>query len=150
MNTDSTIATSMLRAPGADAHVSPPLERLGDSPAVSPLWRHELILTGALNPGSVSELQEEIECLYQEGVTSLVVDLKPLEAIDLVAVQAIACLGALYKRRGIAVEVRGGSALVRRAMSEAETANERSTPRRFTRTPNNARPARATRMVKAL
>jgi hypothetical protein len=150
MNTDSTIATSMLRAPGADSHISPPGERPGDSPVTSALWRHTLVLTGALSQGCVSELQEEIECLYQEGVTSLVVDLKPLEAIDLVAVQAIACLGALYKRRGIAVEVTGGSALVRRAMSEAETANERSTPRRFTRTPNNGRPARATRMVKAL
>jgi anti-anti-sigma regulatory factor len=117
---------------------------------MSPIWRHTLVLTGGLHPGSVSELQEEIECLYQEGVTSLVVDLEQLDAIDLVAIQAIACLAALYKRRGIAVEVTGGSPVVRRAMSEAETANEPKAPRRFTRITNNAQPGRSTKVVRAL
>jgi ABC-type transporter Mla MlaB component len=72
-------------------------------------WRHTLILTGSLDGHSTAELQEEIECLYQEGVTSVVLDLRRLNSIDVVAVQAIASLGALYRRRGLAVAVVGGS-----------------------------------------
>ena len=46
--------------------------------ASAPVWRHKLILTGKLDHRSAPELEEEIECLCQEGVTILTLDLRQL------------------------------------------------------------------------
>jgi hypothetical protein len=46
--------------------------------ASAPVWRHELTLTGTLDHRSAAELEEEIECLCQEGVTILTLDLRQL------------------------------------------------------------------------
>ena len=48
--------------------------------ASTPVWRHRLILTGKLDYRSASELEEEIECLCQEGVTNLTLDLRPVSS----------------------------------------------------------------------
>ncbi len=50
--------------------------------ASTPVWRHKLILTGKLDHRSAPELEEEIECLWQEGVTILTLDLRQLDEID--------------------------------------------------------------------
>ena len=113
-------------------------------------WRHTLILTGSLNTSSAPDLQEEIECLYQEGVTSVVLDLRQLDVIELGAVQTVASLSALYKRRGIAVAAIGGCASVHHALIEAETTSERIASRRFSRYLDDAVPARSTEVVKVL
>ena len=59
-----------------------PQDWLDIAPASPPVWRHTLILTGRLGTGSTPELQEEIECLCQEGVTSVVLDLRRLDSIE--------------------------------------------------------------------
>jgi len=115
-----------------------------------PAWRHTLVLKGCLDGQSGPELQDEIECLYQEGVSSLVLDIRELETIELVGAQAIASLSALYERRGLTVAVLGGPAWVHHAMIEAETLNRRFTPRRFTHLTDEGLGARSTEMTKEL
>ncbi len=46
--------------------------------ASEPVWRHKLILTGTLDHRSAAELEDEIECLCEEGVTTLTLDLRQL------------------------------------------------------------------------
>ena len=87
--------------------------------AREPVWRHELILTGKLDHRSVSELEEEIECLCEEGVTTLTLDLRQLDAIDATGFTAIACRGAVCKMRGHDFAVIPGSRVIRRALAEA-------------------------------
>jgi anti-anti-sigma factor len=84
-----------------------------------PIWRHKLILTGKLDDRSAPELEEEIECLCEEGVTTLMLDLRQLEAIDSTGVTAIARRGAVCKLRGRDFAVIPGSRVVRRALAEA-------------------------------
>lgn len=84
-----------------------------------PVWRHKLILTGKLDHRSAPELDEEIECLCQEGVTILTLDLRQLDAIDSTGVAAIAFRGAVCKRLGSDFAVIPGSHVVRRALAEA-------------------------------
>ena len=67
------------------AHARPHL-----TPASAPVWRHKLILTGKLDYHSAPELEEEIECLCEEGVTILTLDLRQLDAVDSTGVTAIA------------------------------------------------------------
>ncbi len=85
----------------------------------TPIWRHKLILTGKLDHRSAPELEEEIECLCQEGVTILTLDLRQLEAIDSAGVTAIALHGAACKRGGRDFAVITGSRVVHRALAEA-------------------------------
>ena len=118
--------------------------------AAPPVWRHTLALTGRLDARSGPELQDEIECLYQEGVTSLVLDIRQLETIELVGAQAIASLSSLYERRGLTVAVLGGPAWVHHTMIEAETLNRRLMPRRFTHLSEEGLGARSTEMTKEL
>ncbi len=87
--------------------------------AGEPVWRHKLILTGKLDHGSATELEEEIECLCEEGVTTLALDLRQLDAIDSIGVTAIARRGAVCKMRGHDFAVIPGSRVVRRALAEA-------------------------------
>ncbi len=74
-----------------------------------PAWRHKLILMGRLDHRSAPDLEEEIECLCQEGVTTLTLDLRQLSAIDSAGVKTIAFRGAAYRRRGRDFAVISGS-----------------------------------------
>ena len=82
-------------------------------------WRHTLILTGKLDLQSASELEEEIECLCQEGVTTLTLDLRQLSAIDFTGARTIAFRSALCKRRGHDFAVISGSDSIGRTLVEA-------------------------------
>lgn len=83
------------------------------------VWRHRLILTGKLDYRSAPELEEEIECLCQEGVTILTLDLRQLEAIDSTGATVIAFRGAACKRLGHDFAVIPGSRVIHRALAEA-------------------------------
>jgi len=91
--------------------------------ASAPVWRHKLILTGRLDCRSVPELEDEIECLCEEGVTTLTLDLRQLDAIDSSGATAIAFRGTSYKRRGHDFAVIPGSCVISRALAEAGAAN---------------------------
>src|SRR4051794_29146952 len=120
------------------------------APATPPVWRHTLVLSGNLSASSTTELQEEIECLYQEGVTSLVLDLRRLESIESSGVQAIASLSVFYKRRGIGVSAIGASAMVHHALMAAEAANDSLPSRRFSRFPGEVGGSRSTETIRQL
>jgi anti-anti-sigma factor len=83
------------------------------------VWRHRLILTGKLDYRSASELEEEIECLCQEGVTILTLDLRQLEAIDPTGATVIAFCGAACRRRGRDFVVIPGSRVIHSELTEA-------------------------------
>lgn len=87
--------------------------------ASTPVWRHRLILTGKLDYRSASELEEEIECLCQEGVTILTLDLRQLEAIDSTGATVIAFCGTACRRRGHDFAVIPGSCVIHSALTEA-------------------------------
>src|SRR5947208_2320809 len=63
-------------------------------------WSHTLILRGSLDRRSASELEDEIECLRQEGVTALTLDLRQLDAIDPRGAQVIASQRAPFEVQG--------------------------------------------------
>jgi anti-anti-sigma factor len=88
-----------------------------------PAWRHKLILTGKLDHRSASELEDEIECLCEEGVTTLTLDLRQLDAIDSTGVDAIARRGAVCKMRGHDFVVIPGAGVIHRALAEAGAAD---------------------------
>ena len=150
MQRNLTFATSVPVGNGVSTLEKMPDVSLGIAESAPPVWRHTLVLKGCLDAQSGPELQDEIECLYQEGVTSLVIDIRQLETIELVGAQAIASLSALYERRGLTVAVLGGPAWVHHTMIEAETLNRRFTPRRFTHLTDEGLGARATEMTKEL
>jgi anti-anti-sigma factor len=87
--------------------------------ASAPVWRHKLILTGKLDRRTAVELEDEIECLCEEGVTFLTLDLRRLGAIDSVGARAIAFRGAICKQRGRDFAVIPGSPVVHRVLAEA-------------------------------
>jgi anti-anti-sigma factor len=87
--------------------------------ASTPVWRHKLVLTGRLNHSTAVELEDEIECLCEEGVTILTLDLRQLDAIDSVGAKTIALNGVECKRRGRDFAVLPGSPVVHRALAEA-------------------------------
>lgn len=88
-----------------------------------PVWRHKLILTGKLDYRSASELEDEIECLCQEGVTNLTLDLRHLEAIDPTGAMVVAFCGAACRRRGHDLAVIPGSHVIHGALTEAGAAD---------------------------
>ena len=83
------------------------------------IWRHTLILTGKLDYRSAPELEDEIECLCQEGVTNLTLDLRRLDEIDSTGVAVITFRSALCKRRGHDFAVIPGSRVIHGALAEA-------------------------------
>jgi anti-anti-sigma regulatory factor len=87
--------------------------------ASTPVWRHRLILTGKLDYRSASELEEEIECLCQEGVTILTLDLRQLDEIDPTGATVIAFCGAACRGRGHDFAVIPGSRVIHGALTEA-------------------------------
>jgi anti-anti-sigma factor len=84
-----------------------------------PIWSHKLILTGKLDHRSAPELEDEIECLCEEGVTILTLDLRQLDAIDSAGVTAIARHGAVCKMRGHHFAIVPGSGVIHRTLAEA-------------------------------
>jgi anti-anti-sigma factor len=87
--------------------------------ASPPVWRHKLILTGKLDYCTAVELEDEIACLCEEGVTILTLDLRQLDAIDSVGAKTIALHGVACKGRGRDFAVLPGSPVVHRALAEA-------------------------------
>ncbi len=125
--------------------------------ASAPVWRHKLILTGRLNHRSAPELDEEIECLCQEGVTTLTLDLRQLDAIDATGITAITSRGAVCRRQGHDFAVIPGSRLVHHALAEAGAAdllapelNETVVRRFSSRSSDGSCPDRSTAMIKSL
>lgn len=98
---------------------TPGQERARLTLASMPVWRHKLILTGRLDHRTVVELEDEIECLCEEGVRILTLDLCRLEAIDSVGASAIALHGETCRRQGRDFEVIPGSSVVHHALTEA-------------------------------
>jgi hypothetical protein len=87
--------------------------------ASKPVWRHRLILTGKLDDRSACELEEEIDCLCEEGVTFLTLDLRQLDAIDPIGAAVVAFWGAACIRRGNDFAVIPGSLVIQEALTEA-------------------------------
>ncbi len=87
--------------------------------ASAPAWNHKLVLKGTLDRRTVVELEDEIECLCEEGVTLLTLDLRQLDAIDSTGAKAIACGGVACKQRGRRFTVVPGSPAVNRALADA-------------------------------
>jgi anti-anti-sigma factor len=87
--------------------------------ATAPVWMHKLILKGKLDHRTVVELEDEIECLCEEGVTILTLDLRQLDAIDSVGARAIASGGVTCRQRGRDFVVVPGSPVIHRALTEA-------------------------------
>jgi anti-anti-sigma regulatory factor len=112
-------ASDRTRAGGGEANLSVAAHsRPHLTLASMPVWRHRLILTGKLDYRSASELEEEIECLCQEGVTILTLDLRRLDALDPTGATAIAFCGAACRRRGHDFAVIPGSRVIHRALAE--------------------------------
>jgi anti-anti-sigma factor len=125
--------------------------------ARKPVWRHKLILAGKLDHRSASELEEEIECLCEEGVTTLTLDLRQLDATDSTGLTAIARRGAVYKMRGHDFAVIPGSRVIHRALVEAGATDlltpkpNASVVRRFpNRSVDDSAAHRSTVMIKSL
>jgi hypothetical protein len=106
---------------------------------------------------STAELEDEIECLRQEGVTALTLDLRQLDGIDSPGAQVIAFQGALFEERGRRFAVIPGK-LVKRALSAnayakkllVRTAGERNMPRFASVPVEQDDPTRSTTMIKHL
>jgi anti-anti-sigma factor len=114
------VVADRTRASGGEASVSLAAHARPHMTSASTLvWRHKLILTGKLDYRSAPELEEEIECLCQEGVTILTLDLRQLDAIDSTGATVIAFRGAACKRRGRDFAVIPGSRVIHRALAEA-------------------------------
>jgi anti-anti-sigma regulatory factor len=114
-------------------------------------WMHTVVLTGRLTDASAPELEDEIECLYQEGVTSLTVDLRGLDEVGADGLRALAALNARYTGPGHGLaaiadreEVReqltaGGTALAPMAEEDADGEEMFRRLARITGAPGTAR-----------
>jgi anti-anti-sigma factor len=150
--TDRTPAGDGQTSLSETAHARPQLTLTS-----APVWGHKLILTGKLDHHSAPELEEEIECLCEEGVTTLTLDLRQLDAIDSTGVTAIARRGAVCKMRGHGFAVIPGSRVIRRALAEAGATDlltrdpNASVVRRFpSRSADDSAAYRSTAMIKSL
>jgi anti-anti-sigma factor len=112
---DATQPTLTNGSAGAGAaHARPHLALVQPRP-----WSHTLILRGDLDDRSAPELEDEIECLCQEGVTALTLDLHQLDAIDSHGAHVIASQDASFKKRGLQLAVLVGSPVIHHALTEA-------------------------------
>src|SRR3984893_6793509 len=82
-------------------------------------WSHTLILKGSLDHDSAVELEDELECLHQEGVTDLTLDLRQLDEIDSYGAHVIASHSTFFKVRGRHFAVLVGSPVIDRTLTEA-------------------------------
>jgi ABC-type transporter Mla MlaB component len=88
-----------------------------------PGWRHTLILTGRLDHRSAAELEDEIDCLRQEGVTALTLDLRGLDEIDSLGTQLVARQRALFGDEGRSFTVIPGGLLRQGLWARARVRN---------------------------
>jgi anti-anti-sigma factor len=91
--------------------------------ADSNTWTHTLIPTGNLDRDSAPRLEAEIERLFENGITRLVVDLRQLTAVDSTGLAVLAFRCELCKRRGYDLRLVPGSRLMQRAFEEAGVAD---------------------------
>ncbi len=155
--TAETVA-ARIHAVGGDGNLAEPAHaRPHLTAAGARVWKHTLILTGKLDSRSIPELEEEIECLCQEGVTLLTLDLRQLDAIDSTGITVIALRGAVCKRRGHDFAVIPGSRVISSALVEAGATDlltpepNASVVRRFPgRSSHRAVSARSTAMIQHL
>lgn len=87
------------------------------------IWMHTLILTGELTHRSAHTLEVEIERLFEEGVTSITLDLRQLTYIDPIGVAVIAFRCRLCKRQGHGFVLIPGPRFIQRAFEEAGVAD---------------------------
>ncbi len=83
------------------------------------IWMHTLILTGELTHRSAHTLEVEIERLFEEGVTSITLDLRQLTHIDPLGVAVVAFRCRLCKRQGHGFMLIPGPQFIQRAFEEA-------------------------------
>ncbi len=74
-------------------------------------------MRGTLDEDLTAELEEELECLCEEGVTSVVLDVRELRALEPLGAQAIAAGGAFCRQRGRDLQVISGSPDVEQLLS---------------------------------
>ncbi|HUN78599.1 MAG TPA: STAS domain-containing protein [Solirubrobacteraceae bacterium] len=89
------------------------------APGSDSVWRHRLILTGTLDRGTAVELEDEIDCLCEEGVAALTLDLHQLDSIDSAGARTVASRGAGCRRHGLDFTVIAGGPRIQRALAEA-------------------------------
>jgi len=112
--------TARVNGDGGLRIVAARLRDLPDTQRVSAAgWSHTLVLRGELGHDSTGELSEELACLCEEGVTSVVLDLRELCLIDAQGAKAIATGGALCRGRGREMSVLSDSVNVERVLSQA-------------------------------
>jgi anti-anti-sigma factor len=80
---------------------------------------HTLVLVGELTHRSAHTLELELERLYEEGVTAIILDLRRLEHVDPIGVAVIAFRCGLYQRRGVGFMLIPGSRRVQGAFERA-------------------------------
>ncbi len=80
---------------------------------------HTLIPTGELTHRSAHTLEVEVERLFEEGVTSLVLDLRRLTQIDPIGVAVIAFRCRLCQRQGNCIVLIPGPPQIQRAFAGA-------------------------------
>jgi anti-anti-sigma factor len=83
------------------------------------IWMHTVILTGELTHRSAHTLEVEVERLFEEGVTTITLDLRQLTYIDPVGVAVIAFRCRLCKRQGNGIVLVPGPQFVQHAFAEA-------------------------------
>jgi anti-anti-sigma factor len=110
----ATLANGNGSNAAVSAHEQPALTLVPARP-----WSHTLVLRGNLDHDSAPELQDELECLAQEGVTALTLDLRQLDALDPSGAQVIASHSASFRGSGRDFAVLVGSPVVDRTLSEA-------------------------------
>src|SRR2546421_2404200 len=112
------LGATLANGNGSNAAVSAP-----EQPALTLVparpWSHTLVLKGNLDHDSAPELQDELECLAQEGVTALTLDLRELDALDPSGAQVIASHSASFKGRGRYFAVLVSSPVIDRTLNEA-------------------------------
>jgi anti-anti-sigma factor len=103
-------------------HIGPASSEAGFVPASVNMREHTLILTGGLDRRSAHALEAEIERLCEEGVTSIMLDLRELRYIDPVGVAVIAFRCRLCQRRGYDFALIPGGRMIHRAFEQAGVA----------------------------
>jgi len=98
----------------ASVHQGPHLTLTAERP-----WSHTLVLKGDLDHHSASELEDELVCLLEEGVTALTLDLRDLDELDSRGAHVIALQSALFKGRGRRFAVLVGSPALECALAAA-------------------------------
>ena len=122
--------SSRMRQHAADGAIAGARRTSGNSTATAPshagphlalaparLWSHTLVLRGDLDHHSASELEDELVCLLEEGVTALTLDLRDLHELDPRGAHVIALQSALFKGRDRRLSVLVGSPAVQCALA---------------------------------